>query len=67
MPLWKRKRGSGKQATPSPTGQLLAEGWNGLRWGASLSEFKARFPQATEAAERSWGTDLAHSRYAASR
>jgi Tfp pilus assembly protein PilF len=59
MPLWGRKRGSGKEATPSPTGQLLAEGWNGLRWDASLSEFKARFPQATEAAERSWGTDLA--------
>ena len=38
---------------------MLAEGWNGLRWGDSLAEFKARFPQATEAAERSWATGLA--------
>ena len=38
---------------------MLAEGWNGFRWGASLSEFKARFPQANEAAERSWATGLA--------
>lgn len=45
MPLWRRKRGSGTKATPWPTGQMLAEGWNGLRWGASLPEFKARFPQ----------------------
>ena len=45
--------------SPSPTGQMLAEGWNGFRWGASLPEFKARFPQATEAAERSWATGLA--------
>ena len=45
--------------SPSPTGQMLAEGWNGLRWGDSLAEFKARFPQATEAAERSWATGLA--------
>ena len=59
MPLWRRNRGSGKEATPSPTGQMLAEGWNGFRWGASLPEFKARFPQATEAAERSWATGLA--------
>ena len=63
MPLWRRKRGSGKEATPSPTGQMLAEGWNGFRWGASLSEFKARFPQATEAAERSWATGLAQEQF----
>jgi len=30
-------------------GQAVTQGWNGISWGASLSEFKARFPEATSA------------------
>jgi|GEM_PF-3206750 len=39
-------------------GQAITEGWNDFPWGASLSEFKARFPKAlsTQADQTVWFT-----------
>jgi hypothetical protein len=31
---------------PQTAVQAIATGWNGLRWGATVAEFRARFPDA---------------------
>ena len=43
MSLFRRKREPNR---PSTSGATLAEGWNGLVWGAPLAAFKDRFPDA---------------------
>ena len=45
MSLFRRKKTQPGTAV-SPGATALAEGWNGFPWGAPLSAFKARFPQA---------------------
>lgn len=39
------------------TKNLVAKGWNGLRWGATISELRTAFPQAAKSGEW-WVTGL---------
>jgi hypothetical protein len=54
MPFLRRK---GRSAPPaSETRTLIHDGWNGVPWGASVSEFQARFPHAAKEDSGWWAT-----------
>jgi hypothetical protein len=48
MPLWRRR--------VSDLGAVIAQGWNGMPWGSSLQEFRARFPKASKTDSDWWLT-----------
>lgn len=64
MPLFRRKRA--RTVPPCPDGprrdagvlrgSALAEEWNGLPWGASLTRFRERFPRARLTESGWWRT-----------
>jgi hypothetical protein len=53
-----RRGKAGRAAARPPVSDPLAveHGWNGLRWGASVDEFTARFPAATRQNGEWWVT-----------
>jgi hypothetical protein len=46
MSLFRRKHVPANTTRVGTLGAVLAEGWNGLPWGAPLTAFRARFPHA---------------------
>jgi hypothetical protein len=54
MSLFRRKRA--RSTAVSVSAAAMAEGWNGLPWGAALSAFRARFPQAHVTESDWWQT-----------
>lgn len=46
MALFRRKHAHARTTRVGTPGAAIAEGWNGLPWGAPLETFKARFPDA---------------------
>lgn len=41
---------------PGTIKNLVAKGWNGLKWGATISEFETKFPQASPKSNEWWVT-----------
>ncbi|WP_078869567.1 MULTISPECIES: serine/threonine-protein kinase [unclassified Streptomyces] len=55
----RRKDGAGtpEDAGPAPFGERsVAQGWNGLPWGARVADFRARFPDAAQQNGEWWVT-----------
>lgn len=56
MPFLRRKGRSASTSPASETRALIRDGWNGVRWGASLDEFKCRFRDAASEDSGWWAT-----------
>jgi hypothetical protein len=54
MSLFRRKHTHVSATRVSRSGAAMAEGWNGLPWGASLATFRARFPHAHQTESDWW-------------
>lgn len=51
-----KKPKAAKATFPSPEVGEVLKGWNGLEWGTTLEQFKAKFPKASKNAFDRWST-----------
>jgi serine/threonine protein kinase len=56
VPARRRKTVGAPPTVANPS--AIEEGWNGLAWGATVSEFRARFPSAAQENGEWWVTGL---------